>query len=69
MELSADEIVRLQKDFWDKARWDEEARKRHAVAMRSAEIAANMRQEGLPVSVIAKVTGLSVAEIEALDKA
>jgi hypothetical protein len=26
----------------------------------------NMRQEGLPVSVIAKVTGLSLAEIEAL---
>jgi predicted transposase/invertase (TIGR01784 family) len=70
MELSADEIVRRQKDAWDKARWDEASRinsaKAEGKAERAAEIAANMRQEGLPVSVIAKVTGLSLTEIEAL---
>jgi predicted transposase/invertase (TIGR01784 family) len=74
MEMSADEILRRQKDSWDKARWDEAARMRMAEAKgkaegkaeRATEIAANMRQEGLPVSVIAKITGLSLAEIEAL---
>ncbi len=32
------------------------------------EIAANMLQKGLPVSLIAEVTGLSEMEIEALNK-
>ncbi|MDR0339191.1 MAG: Rpn family recombination-promoting nuclease/putative transposase, partial [Desulfovibrio sp.] len=70
MEMSADEIIRRQKESWDKARRDEEARMELAEARGEArgkaEIAANMRKEGLPVSVIAKVSGLTVAEIEAL---
>jgi predicted transposase/invertase (TIGR01784 family) len=70
MEMSADEIVRHQKDAWDRARRDEEARNRLAEARGKAEgkaeIALNMLQEGLPVSMIAKVTGLSSDEIERL---
>jgi hypothetical protein len=53
MELSADEIVRLQKDSWDKARWDEEARKREGVAIRAAKIAEKMRKKGsLPTPLL-----------------
>ncbi|SCW70932.1 conserved hypothetical protein (putative transposase or invertase) [Paenibacillus tianmuensis] len=35
---------------------------------RDKEIAASMLQKGLPVSLIAEVTGLSETEIEALNK-
>jgi predicted transposase/invertase (TIGR01784 family) len=122
MELSADEIVRRQKDAWDKARWDEASRissakaegeakgraegkaegkaegrvegraegraegkaegkaegraegkaegraegKAEGRAEGRAEIAANMRQKGIPISMIAELTGLTIAEIEAL---
>jgi predicted transposase/invertase (TIGR01784 family) len=82
MEMSADEITRRQKESWDKARLDEAVRMRTAEARGKAEgraegkaegrvegkieIAVNMRQEGFPVSVIAKVTGLTIADIEAL---
>ena len=37
-------------------------------AERDKEIAASMLQKGLPVSLIAEVTGLSEPEIEALNK-
>jgi DNA invertase Pin-like site-specific DNA recombinase len=66
MEMSADEILRHQKSAWDRARRDEEARIRMAEAKKSAEIAVNLLNEGLPVSMIAKVTGLSPEEIERL---
>jgi predicted transposase/invertase (TIGR01784 family) len=70
MELSADEIFRHQKDAWDKARWDEAARMRTAEARGKAEgkaeIALNMLKKGIPVDIIAEVTGLSSAEIEGL---
>jgi predicted transposase YdaD len=74
MEMSDDEIIRRQKESWDKARWDEEARYRlnrtegeaRGRAEGRAEIAVNMRRERLAVSIIAKVTGLTIAEIEAL---
>jgi predicted transposase/invertase (TIGR01784 family) len=77
MEMSADEIVRHQKDAWDRARRDEEARNRLAEARGRAEgkaegraeVALNLLQEGLPVSVIAKATGLSPEEIAALPAA
>jgi predicted transposase/invertase (TIGR01784 family) len=85
MELSADEIIRHQKDSWDKARWDEESRKREAVAegeargeargkaegeaIRAAQIAVNMLKKGIPVSTIAELTGLTLAEIDALERA
>jgi predicted transposase/invertase (TIGR01784 family) len=82
MELSEDEIFRLRKDAWDRARQDEEARNRlnraegeaigeargeaRGEAKKSAEIAANLLKKGFPVSVIAEVTGLSPEEIAAL---
>jgi predicted transposase/invertase (TIGR01784 family) len=82
MELSADEIVRHQKDAWDRARQDEEARIRlnraegeaigeargraDGEARGKAEVALNLLKEGLPVSMIAKATGLSPEEIESL---
>jgi predicted transposase/invertase (TIGR01784 family) len=73
MELSEDEIFRLRKDSWDRARWDEEARSRMAEARGEArgraEVALNLLEEGLPVSMIAKVTGLSPEEIAALPEA
>ncbi|MDR3073340.1 MAG: Rpn family recombination-promoting nuclease/putative transposase [Deltaproteobacteria bacterium] len=73
MEMSEDEITRYQKDAWDKARWDEEARMRKSkaegVTETKAEVAANMLKKGFPVSTIAELTGLALAEIEALNKA
>ncbi|MDR2819014.1 MAG: Rpn family recombination-promoting nuclease/putative transposase [Desulfovibrio sp.] len=66
MEMSADEIVRHQKDAWDRARRDEEARIRLAEARGKAEVALNLLKEGIPISVIAKATGLSPTEIEGL---
>jgi predicted transposase/invertase (TIGR01784 family) len=64
MELSADEVVRMQKDAWERARWDEAAR----IRTTKDEIAMNLRKEGIPVSVIAKATGLSPEEIAALSE-
>jgi predicted transposase YdaD len=73
MEMSADEIVRHQKDAWDRARRDEEARIRmgeaRGRARGRAEVALNLREKGIPVDIIAETTGLTVAEIEALPKA
>jgi predicted transposase/invertase (TIGR01784 family) len=74
MEMSADEVLRRQKSAWDRARRDEEARNRlnraegraEGEAKKSAEIAANLRKKGLPVTMIAEVTGLSPEEIAAL---
>jgi predicted transposase/invertase (TIGR01784 family) len=74
MEMSEDEIFRYRKDAWDRARQDEEARNRMAEAKGRAEgeargtakVALNLLKEGLPVSMIAKVTGLSPEEIECL---
>jgi predicted transposase/invertase (TIGR01784 family) len=74
MELSEDEIFRLRKDAWDRARQDEEARNRLAEARGEArgeakgraEVALNLREKGFPVSVIAEATGLSPDEIERL---
>jgi predicted transposase/invertase (TIGR01784 family) len=74
MEMSEDEIFHHRKDAWDKARWDEEARNRlnrtegEAIgeARGKAEVALNLLREGLPVSMIAKATGLSSDEIERL---
>jgi predicted transposase/invertase (TIGR01784 family) len=73
MEMSADEIVRHQKDAWDRARRDEEARNRlnraEGRAEGKAEVALNLRKKGLPVSMIAEVTGFSPEEIAALPEA
>lgn len=74
MEMSADEIIRHQKDSWDKARWDEEARKRHAVAEAEVKakveekkaIALNLLHQGIGREIVASATGLSLTEIEAL---
>jgi predicted transposase/invertase (TIGR01784 family) len=66
MEMSADEVIRAQKDSWDKARWDEAARKRNAVAETKAEVAMKMLRDGLAKDAISRYTGLSIAEIEAL---
>jgi predicted transposase YdaD len=80
MELSADEIVRHQKDAWDRARRDEEARNRLAEARgraegkaegeakKSGEIALNLRGKGISVDIIAETTGLTPDEIVALPK-
>jgi integrase len=71
MELRADEIVRRRKDAWDKARWDEASRIKSAKAEGKvegkAEVAAKMRQEGLPASVIAivsEIVNLKVSDID-----
>jgi predicted transposase/invertase (TIGR01784 family) len=69
MEMNEDEIFRLRKDAWDRARQDEEARIRMAEAKKSTEIAANLRKKGLPASIIAEATGLSLEEIAALPEA
>jgi hypothetical protein len=66
MELSEDEIFRLRKDAWDRARQDEEARNHLNRTEGKAEVVLNLRKEGLPVSVIAKATVLSPEEIERL---
>jgi hypothetical protein len=81
MELSEDEIFRLWKDAWGRARQDEEARSRlnwaegeaigeaRGRTAGRAEVALNLRKKGLPVSMIAEVTGLSPEEIAALPEA
>jgi predicted transposase YdaD len=77
MEMSADEVLRRQKSAWDRARRDEEARNRlnraegsaEGEAKKSAEIAANLRKKGLPVTMIAEATGLGPEEIAALPEA
>jgi predicted transposase/invertase (TIGR01784 family) len=69
MEMSEDEIFRLRKDAWDKARRDEEARSRLAEVRGKAEVALNLLKKGFPVGMIAEVTGLGPEEIAALPKA
>jgi predicted transposase/invertase (TIGR01784 family) len=73
MEMSADEVLRYRKDSWDKARWDEAARMRLAKAEGrdegKAEVAVNMRRKGLPVDMIAEMTGLTPEEIADLPEA
>ncbi|GHU29234.1 hypothetical protein AGMMS50256_13720 [Betaproteobacteria bacterium] len=76
--MSADEVIRAQKDSWDKARWDEAARKHHAEIRAKAEgkaegkaearteVAINLLRQGLSSAVIADATGLSLEEIAAL---
>ena len=76
--MSADEVIRAQKDSWDKARWDEEARKHHAEVRAKAEgkaegkaearteVAINLLRQGMSRDVIAVATGLSLEEIAAL---
>ena len=54
MAMSEDEIFRLRKDAWDRARQDEEARIRLNRAEGKAEVALNLLKEGLPVGMIAR---------------
>ncbi|MDR1489614.1 MAG: Rpn family recombination-promoting nuclease/putative transposase, partial [Desulfovibrio sp.] len=72
MEMSADEIIRRQKESWDKARWDEEARYRlnraegEAIgeARGRAEGKAEGKAEGMAeVAVNLRKAGLSVSVI------
>ncbi len=77
-ELSADEAERLMAIKREKWQWDQAALRRQAIrdgeakgmakgmAKAQAEIAARMLGENMPVSAIAKVTGLSIAAIKRL---
>lgn len=74
--LSQDKEARMLYEMRKKALLDEQSaldyvesrgREEGKVA-RDKEIVANMLQEGLSVSVISRITGLSVVEIEELGK-
>ncbi|OPH46620.1 hypothetical protein BC351_14125 [Paenibacillus ferrarius] len=68
--LSQDKEARMLYEARKRALLDEQSAldyvESRGEAKGKAEVAANMLQEGLPVSLIAKVTGLSETEVEAL---
>ncbi|MNY52369.1 PD-(D/E)XK nuclease family transposase [compost metagenome] len=68
--LSQDKEARMQYEARKKALLDEQSAldyvESRGKATRGKEIAVNMLQKGLSISLIAEVTGLSEAEIEAL---
>jgi len=82
-ELSENERTRHLEEAREKARWDEEARKRDAVEQtrreeqarmketveqNSIKIVKNLIKENVPFSIITKATKLTEQEIEALAK-
>jgi predicted transposase/invertase (TIGR01784 family) len=66
LELNEDERLRLLTEARDKWMWDQTSRERASFAKAKLEDARNMKAEGDSIEKIARITGLSLKEIEKL---